>query len=556
MPNQQPPERTGTPPHDGGGERALPENDEVYELQDHEFILEVDDTLEFPNGSAPPGPLPPWAAASRALLDDWLEPLAGDPLRTVEVTLGPLPRLPPVDPEPAQEDLRGQLARVTRQMDARQVYYQELERALVVARGRMRGQTFRLAELELELRETRDMLDELRARARAKNETASVPAEDRAERSEHPQLRAAASPTVEATNGEAWHDERSAAEASAAPEANGDARAERRNGSSIAPERAPIAIGQNGSETSAPVGLNAKRDVRDDDPTQTFVANESATLRRPHMHAGDAGHVMNEAPTSEQHAIPIPQADAHVMNEAPTSEQHAIPIPQANAHVMNDIPTSEHVESKASASSPADEPTSLADDSLDITVTELSPADHADVEQALASADAYGYEAVELSPPPVHGETAFDLAPAQSDDDALVLGARTGEDHAPPPDREITGVHPKPNARKPAVRRARTRTTALNTSKPRIAAAPNASKPRASAEQIAELCQVRGIGPRLAERLLKHGITLGVLAAAASGELTQIAERIAVNPARIKREGWSKQARALRRPQRLEKKRG
>lgn len=43
--------------------------------------------------------------------------------------------------------------RFARQMYAREVYVQEVQRALAVARGRLRGQAFRLAELEEELRQ-------------------------------------------------------------------------------------------------------------------------------------------------------------------------------------------------------------------------------------------------------------------------------------------------------------------------------------------------------------------------------------------------------------------
>lgn len=108
----------------------------IDELQEHDFILDPDETIELPTGprSLPTPapklpPLPPWAAASRALLSDAPAPLD--------------------ESQQARElrEAREDLVRFARQMYAREVYVQEVQRALAVARGRLRGQAFRLAEL-------------------------------------------------------------------------------------------------------------------------------------------------------------------------------------------------------------------------------------------------------------------------------------------------------------------------------------------------------------------------------------------------------------------------
>lgn len=126
----------------------------IYEVQEHDFILDPDDTIELPLGpgrppspalaaaKAPP-PLPPWAAASRALLHDVSRGSSGHDGSALFETSA-LREL-----REAREDL----VRFARQMYAREVYLQEVERALAAAQGRIRGQAFRMAELEAELRE-------------------------------------------------------------------------------------------------------------------------------------------------------------------------------------------------------------------------------------------------------------------------------------------------------------------------------------------------------------------------------------------------------------------
>jgi predicted flap endonuclease-1-like 5' DNA nuclease len=129
----------------------------IYEVQEHDFIVDPDDTIEFPVGPARlpspvlaaaklPPPLPPWAAASRALLHD--------------VSRADSPQDgPPIFETSAMRELheaREDLVRFARQMYAREVYVQEVERALAAAHGRVRGQAFRMAELEASLRESGD----------------------------------------------------------------------------------------------------------------------------------------------------------------------------------------------------------------------------------------------------------------------------------------------------------------------------------------------------------------------------------------------------------------
>jgi predicted flap endonuclease-1-like 5' DNA nuclease len=165
MPSHEPLETaggTGSVSDEGGPELGL---DEVHELQDHEFTLELelDETVEIRSG--PPAapaplpmrtpvplkmPLPRWAAASRALLDSWQELLEVNAQTTVEIPpRGSAPTA--AESDAAEISARQQLARLAIQTHAREVYCQEIERALVAAAGRVRGQAFRIAELEYEL---------------------------------------------------------------------------------------------------------------------------------------------------------------------------------------------------------------------------------------------------------------------------------------------------------------------------------------------------------------------------------------------------------------------
>jgi predicted flap endonuclease-1-like 5' DNA nuclease len=168
MPSHEPLETaggTGSVSDEGGPQLEL---DEVHELQDHEFTLELelDETIEIRSGPPPaPGPLPVrtpvplkmplprWAAASRALLDSWQELLEVNAQTTVEIPPSQSARTAG-ESDAAEISARQQLARLAIQMHAREVYCQEIERALVAAAGRVRGQAFRIAELESELQQT------------------------------------------------------------------------------------------------------------------------------------------------------------------------------------------------------------------------------------------------------------------------------------------------------------------------------------------------------------------------------------------------------------------
>lgn len=155
--DQQPSHRTGMAAQDGSRDATplsvstpltLPnESEVVYELRDDDFILvDPDETIEFQTSQhllqrAPPPPprelpqlppLPPWAAASRSVLDGW----NGESSQAA------------IELREAREDL----VRFARQTYAREVYVQEVERALAAAHGRVRGQAFRIAELEQALR--------------------------------------------------------------------------------------------------------------------------------------------------------------------------------------------------------------------------------------------------------------------------------------------------------------------------------------------------------------------------------------------------------------------
>jgi predicted flap endonuclease-1-like 5' DNA nuclease len=132
---------------------------DVHELRDDEFFLEPDEpTLELPS-STPPSvlsegmspQLPRWAAASRVILDS----LRSDEETTLE--LPPwgalLPGVSAAVERASDTDSadRAELARALEQVRAREAYVGEVELALAAASGRMRGQAFRIAELEAEL---------------------------------------------------------------------------------------------------------------------------------------------------------------------------------------------------------------------------------------------------------------------------------------------------------------------------------------------------------------------------------------------------------------------
>jgi predicted flap endonuclease-1-like 5' DNA nuclease len=129
---------------------------DVHELRDDEFFLEPDEpTLELPS-SAPPGvlsegmspQLPRWAAASRVILDS----LRSDEETTLELPpWGALLSGASVADERASDAGsadRAELARALEQVRAREAYVGEVELALAAATGRVRGQAFRIAELE------------------------------------------------------------------------------------------------------------------------------------------------------------------------------------------------------------------------------------------------------------------------------------------------------------------------------------------------------------------------------------------------------------------------
>ena len=152
------PEAANTNSENSGGRDSF-EDEDVHELQDHEFTLEQDDTIELQSSlppSAPPlpstppqPPLPRWAAASRALLDSWQKLLDINAQATTEITTQ-TPDAGARQPTPLPAS-RQQLAQLGKQLHAREVYCREIERGLAAASGKVRGQAFRIAELEAEL---------------------------------------------------------------------------------------------------------------------------------------------------------------------------------------------------------------------------------------------------------------------------------------------------------------------------------------------------------------------------------------------------------------------
>ena len=126
------------------------DKEDFYELRDDEFTLEVDDNVTESTISSAPPPLPPWAAESRSLLAATREDDS-----TVEVDQ---PASPLRAEAPSELSAREKLKRLVQQVIAREIYVKEVERALNHAIGRGHGQAFRIAELELELREVHAQL--------------------------------------------------------------------------------------------------------------------------------------------------------------------------------------------------------------------------------------------------------------------------------------------------------------------------------------------------------------------------------------------------------------
>jgi len=191
MPSHELPQAAVSAESADNGGREEAELEDVHELQDHEFTLELEDTVEIASGppeatkTAPPQPpLPRWAAASRALLDSLQALLDVDSTTTVEIApTGSAPESEAAESGDAEASARDKLTRLALQMHAREVYCHEIERALIAATGRVRGQAFRIAELELELREANSgrpesAADSPRPAARPARPVAPAPMDD------------------------------------------------------------------------------------------------------------------------------------------------------------------------------------------------------------------------------------------------------------------------------------------------------------------------------------------------------------------------------------------
>jgi predicted flap endonuclease-1-like 5' DNA nuclease len=125
------------------------DKEDFHELRDDEFTLEADEASAVqavPLAEVPP--LPPWAAASRSLLDNLQRALDDTIELPAAATLSSS-----AEKSPSELSARDRLKRLAQQIRAREIYVQEVERALHVATGRVRGQAFRIAELEIELRD-------------------------------------------------------------------------------------------------------------------------------------------------------------------------------------------------------------------------------------------------------------------------------------------------------------------------------------------------------------------------------------------------------------------
>jgi predicted flap endonuclease-1-like 5' DNA nuclease len=134
------------------------DDSDIHELREDEFFLEPDEpTLELQSGAPPSAArdvgspqLPRWAAASRVLLDS----LRSDEETTLELPWGafvPGVSLADEGASGADSSARAELARAGEQVRAREAYLGEIELALASASGRIKGQAFRIAELEAAL---------------------------------------------------------------------------------------------------------------------------------------------------------------------------------------------------------------------------------------------------------------------------------------------------------------------------------------------------------------------------------------------------------------------
>lgn len=169
--------------------------DDAHELADHEFTLDPDDdpvpasSAAAPGAKRPGSPPPPPPRKQRQLNTAILDAFSPRP-RSVSGTF-PLITSSQTHRQ-ALADAEAELRRLRAQMRARDAYLRELEHALAsstrqlsaaglespedAARllGRVRGQAFRIAELESELRQVRAGLAETRTAFRAGEELQRV----------------------------------------------------------------------------------------------------------------------------------------------------------------------------------------------------------------------------------------------------------------------------------------------------------------------------------------------------------------------------------------------
>ena len=153
------------------------ELEDAYELQEHEFTLDPEPDAPVPLRARMRGTPPPPPRATTRATDTDAEPSA----QRGRNASGVFELVPAPASEAAREvvtTLKAEVARLQAQMRARDAYLKELERALDertrqlsaaglgsledVARlfGKIRGQAFRVAELELELRRLQAIVHE------------------------------------------------------------------------------------------------------------------------------------------------------------------------------------------------------------------------------------------------------------------------------------------------------------------------------------------------------------------------------------------------------------
>jgi predicted flap endonuclease-1-like 5' DNA nuclease len=512
--DQQPSHRSGTIAQDHARDAtplsvALPasipnEPEVVYELRDDDFILvDPDETIEFQTGMhmprpAPPpplpeqAPLPAWAAASRAVLNGW----SGEQSQVASEL----------------REARDDLIRFARQTYAREVYVQEVERALAAAQGRVRGQAFRIAELEQAARATEiEALRTQRELERRNSElTALLATRERDARASEAAVPAA----LERSASRAMMGNAASARVGAGGSHASDAR--------IAEARSTRAARALQAHTGADAPHRSGADAR------IAEARSTGAARALEAHAGA------DAPHRSGTDARVGEAGSTGTADVWVADVEALRAARASG-VSDDVGPRGRGASDDGAMLARSSDVRARDSelqALDVSRDRDVKA-HAARELELRAADAESLRVMleldlraALQPQPAWDAPGSQPSAANAGARALLsLREYVARMQAPfAPAQYIVEAQPAP--RPPAKRRA-------------------ARKPASKRD---DLQRIKGIGPSLAERLAKAGVkTFESVAGWKAKDLERMAETLGVSRARIEREGWVKQARALAR---------